>query len=318
MGCIGRTIVRGAVITALVGGAMVAVAGPDRVRALFHSARGKINNCIDANISDPAALRAQLRSLEEQYPKRIADVRGDLAELNEQVAQLQRELAVSRKVVTMADADLNQMQAVLAKAEEARTSGTAQVVRVRFDNGQSSCNMDEAYAKANRVSQLRTAYASRASDIERDLGYLGQQQERLSGLLNQLETERTQFQTQLWSLDRQVDAISRNDHMIEILQKRQETIEDQGRYRAASLDQITAHLADVRAKQESKLEMFNQDTDVKNYENAAKYLLDNEQAGHARQLPPSRPKAVEIGPTVIEIGPGDATEPAPKGPIASR
>src|SRR5262245_49562077 len=154
MGCIGKTVVRGAVLTALVGGAAVAVAGPARVRALFHHAQESINGVIDANIGDPVALRAQLRSLEEQYPKRIADVRGDLAELNEQIAQLERDLSVSKKVVTMAEGDLNQMQSVLTKAEEARTQNVAQVIKVRFD-GQTSCSMDDAYAKTNRVTQLR-------------------------------------------------------------------------------------------------------------------------------------------------------------------
>ncbi len=316
MGCIGKTIVRGAVLTALVGGAAVVVAGPDRIHALFHSAQHRINNAIDANISDPAALRSQLRSLEEQYPHRIAEVRGDLAELNEQITQLERELAVSKKVVAMADTDLNSMQAVLTKAEEARTAGSAQVVRVKFDAGEHACNMDEAYGKVNRVTQLRAAYAGRATDIERDLGYLGQQKDRLTGLLNQLETERTQFQTQLFSLDRQVDAISRNDRMIEILQKRNETIDQQSRYRAASLDQVAGHLADIRAKQEAKLDMFGQSNDVRNYENAAKYLLDNEKAGEIRTLKPTKAKAVEVGPTVIEIGP-DTSAPQ-QGPIASR
>src|SRR5690554_1618158 len=94
MGCIGKTVVRGAVLTALVGGVAVAVAGPETVRALFHQTRHNVRHAIDAQISDLVALRAQLRSLEEQYPKKIADVRGDLAELNEQIAQIERDLAV--------------------------------------------------------------------------------------------------------------------------------------------------------------------------------------------------------------------------------
>jgi chromosome segregation ATPase len=325
MGCIGKTIVRGAVVTALVGGAAVAVAGPGRVRALFHHCQDSINNAIDSNISDPVALRAQHKSLEEQYPKRIADVRGDLAEVTEQISQLQRDLDVSKKVVTMADSDLTQMQSVLAKAEEARTQGVAQVIKVRFD-GDHSCSMDDAYAKANRVTQLRNAYAGRVTDIERDLGYLGQQKDRLDNLLNQLETERAEFQTQLWTLDRQVDAIARNDRMIDVIQKRQASIDQHSRYDAASLDQITSHLADIRAKQESKLEMFNQNNDIKNYENAAKYLLDNEKAGESHSLKPMKQShtTIEINPTVIEIGPATQlpAKPAPttndKGQVASR
>lgn len=316
MGCIGKTVVRGAVITALVGGAAVAVAGPGRIHALFHHAQDSINNAIDANISDPVALREQLRSLEAQYPKKIADVRGDLAELNEQIGQLNRDLEVSKKVVTMADNDFSQMQNVLTKADEARATGVAQVVRVRFD-GQTSCNLDDARAKATRVAQLRDAYSSRVTDIQRDLGYLGQQKDRLDNLLSQLETERAQFQTQLWSLDRQVDAIARNDRMIDLLQKRQVSIDQESRYSAASLDQITSHLADIRAKQESKLEVFNQNNDIKNYENAAKYLLDNEKATDQRSMKPLKaPKTVEISPTVIEIGP-DTQLPQPPAPTTA-
>jgi predicted RNase H-like nuclease (RuvC/YqgF family) len=320
MGCISKTVIRAGVITAVVGGVAVAVAGPDRVRAVFHQARSKVNSAIDGNISDPVALRAQLRDLEGQYPKKIADIRGDLAELNEQYAQLERELAVSKKVVAMAETDLESMQTVLTRAEEAKTSGVAQVVRVRFDAGPSAMSLDEAYNKANRVNQLRNAYSQRVSDIERDLGYLGQQRDRLTTLLEQMETERAEFQTQLWALDRQVDAISRNERMIELMEKRQETIDNHSRYRAASLDQVTARFADIRAKQEAKLQMFSQTSDCKNYENAAKYLLDNEQSrGGFKGLKPSAPKAIEVAPSVIEIGP-DSTKPASKdnGQVASR
>ena len=317
MGCIGKTVVRAGVITAVVGGVAVAVAGPDRIKAVFHQARSSVHGAIDSNISDPIALRSQLRDLEGQYPKKIADVRGDLAELNEQFAQLERELAVSRKVVAMAETDLESMQAVLTKAEEARTSGVAQVVRVRFD-GTSTMSMDDAYGKATRVSQLRTAYTQRVTDIERDLGYLGQQKDRLTSLLEQLETERAEFQTQLWALDRQVDAISRNDRMIDLMEKRQKTIENHSRYRAASLDQVTARFADIRAKQEAKLQMFSQTSDCDNYENAAKYLLDNEQAREFKKHKNTTPKAIEISPSVIEIGPDSAKPAAKDDQVAAR
>lgn len=304
MRCIGKTVVRAAVLTAVVGGVAVAVAGPDSVKAFLHQTRSHVRQAVDSQISDPVALRAQLRSLEEQYPKKISDVRGDLSELSEQIAQLERELAVSKKVVAMTETDLTQMQGVLARAEQAKngglTQGVVHEVRVRFE-GDRAVKLDDAYAKVNRVSQLRSAYVSRVSDIERDLGYLGQQKDRLSSLLTQLETERAEFQTQLWSLDRQVDAISRNDRMIEIMEKRQETIENHSRYQAASLDQITGRLADIRAKQESKLQMFAQNTDIKNYESAAKYMLDSESSSRPNQLRFDKP--IEVAPSVIEIGP---------------
>jgi hypothetical protein len=92
------------------------------------------------------------------------------------------------------------------------------------------------------------------------------------------------------------------------MQKRQATIENHSRYRAASLDQVTARFADIRAKQEAKLQAFSQTSDCQNYENAAKYLLENEQVKGFKSLKSAKPKAIEISPSVIEIGP-DSSKP---------
>jgi chromosome segregation ATPase len=306
-----RTAVRIGVITALVGGAAVVVAGPQRSWAFLHQTRGKIHSCIDSNIKDPVALRAQLRDLEAQYPKRIGAVKGDLAEVQTQIGQLERDLSVSRRVVALADTDLTQMQGVLAKAEETRQAGNYAIVKVRF--GDQSMPVDEAYTKANRVGQLRSAYVSKVADIERDLGYLGQQRERLARLLEKLEKERAEFQAQLFNLDRQVDTIARNERLIDMLKDRQRTIDEHSRYQAASLDQITGRLADIRARQESQLDVFGQNTDMENYEDQAKYQLDVE---HSNPL--ALPRKPVTSPTVIEIGPEDVEPETGSGQIATR
>ncbi len=305
-----RTAVRLGVITALVGGAAVVVAGPQRTWAFIHQTRGKIHSCIDSNIKDPVALRSQLRDLEAQYPKRIGAVKGDLAEVRAQIGQLDRDLSVSRRVVALAETDLTQMQGVLAKAEETRQAGGYAVVKVRF--GDQSMPVDEAYTKANRIGQLRSAYVSKVADIERDLGYLGQQRDRLARLLEKLEKERAEFQAQLFNLDRQVDTIARNERLIDMLKDRQRTIDEHSRYQAASLDQITGRLADIRARQESQLDVFGQNTDMENYEDQAKYQLDVE---HSNPLAPRKPAT---SPTVIEIGPEDVDSEAGSGQIATR
>jgi septal ring factor EnvC (AmiA/AmiB activator) len=315
-----KTVIRAGVITAVVGGVAIAVAGPDSVRAVFHQTRSNIRKAIDSQVSDPVALRAQLRDLEAQYPKKIDDVRGDLAELEVQIAQLQRDQEVSKKVVEMTSADLDQMHGVLAKAEETRNSGVTQPIRVRFDTNDRPVSLDEAYGKTTRLSQLKEVHSSRVAEIDRDMGYLTQQRDRLTGLLEQLENERAEFQTQLWSLDRQVDAISRNDRMIEIMQKRQASIEEHSRYRAESLDQVQSRFADIRAKQESKLDMLAKSTELKNYENAAKYMIDADHSKSGAWAPKPLIKP-EVTPTAIEIGP-DSVKQAPKsstpGQVVSR
>lgn len=311
-----RNVVRIGVITALVGGAAVVVAGPHRTWAFIHQTRSKIHTCIDSNIKDPVALRSQLRDLEGQYPKRIAAVEGDLAEVSEQITQLNRDLETSRRVVMMTDGHVQQLKSVIAKAEETRLSGSYAVVKVRF--GDDSLAVDQAYAKANRIAQVCSAYNSKATDIERDLGYLNQQRDRLAKLLDKLQKERAEFQAQLWNLDRQVDAIARNDRLIDMLKDRQQTIDEHSRYQAASLDQITARLADIRARQESQLDVFGQNSDMEDYESQAKDQIDSERSPGLFSPKVFKP-TLQTG-TVIEIGPEDVqAEPGSEaGPIASR
>src|SRR5258705_7935284 len=91
MACVIKHVIRTSVIGGLVLGAAVAIAGPDRIGALFHQTRDVINRKIDKNITDPLALRIHLRDLRAQYPQRIADVKGHLAELREREGQSTRE-----------------------------------------------------------------------------------------------------------------------------------------------------------------------------------------------------------------------------------
>ena len=308
-----KTLVRVGVLGAIATAGAVVVAGPDRVHALFDQTRSAVNGVIDSTIDDPIALRAQLRDLEAQYPEKIAEVRSDLSELQSQIAQLEREQAVTGRVVELTQNDLDTMQAMLAQAE-AQRGDSFRTVRVRFDDR--SLNVDEAYAKATQIRQLRDAYETRQGDIQRDLNYLDQQEQRLGDLLAQLETERAEFQTQLWQLDRQVDAIARNERMIDLMEKRERTIDEHSRYRVASLDQLQGRFADIRSQQEAELASLGRSTETTNYEDRAKLLLDRESAD-SPFAPRALPSAVEIKPEVIEITPEDLQDAA-DDTVASR
>jgi predicted RNase H-like nuclease (RuvC/YqgF family) len=293
-----KCIVRYAVIAGLVGGTAALVAGPDRLSALFSQAQGNINAAIDSQIDDPIALRQQMKSLAGEYPERIADVKADLAELRQQTGQLQREREVSERVVSLAEADFEQIKGLIERGETALAQSEghaqhAQTVRVVFNN--EPLDLKDAYARAGRIQQVHGAYATRVADIDRDMGYLQQQEQRLTALLGQLETEHTEFQTQMWALDRQVDQISRNDRLIELMEKRQTTIEDNSRYSASSLDQIAGRFADIRARQEAKLETLGTSTSTSNYEDRAKFDLDTRKAWDGVSLAPGE-GSTEAGP----------------------
>jgi len=309
-----KHIVRYGVIAGLVGGTAALVAGPDRLGVLFTQLRQSVNAHIDCAIDDPTALRAQMKQLEGQYPERIAEVRGDLAELREQRAHLQRERAVSERVVSLAASDLDQMQGLIGKAEATQSAFTLAsdtqsrpaIIRVVF-NGE-SVDMKDAYTKANKIQQVKAAYSGRLAEIDRDLSYLPQQESRLAQLSDQLGTEHQEFQAQLWQMDRQVDSISRNERLIGMMEKRQQTLDEQGRYRTNSLDQLSSRFADIRAKQEAKLEVLGQSSNALNYEDRAKFDLDARTSYGVKVNPSLAPLTVE--PNVIEITPSSPSVPA--------
>lgn len=263
MGFIIKPLIWTGIAGTLVGGTAFAIMGPQRAHALLFQARNSFNASVDSQIDDPVALRQQLRELEAQYPERISQIRNDHSQLVSQISQLQRERAISSRVVDLADADLMQMKDLLTKAEDARSGNAGAIVQVRFDNN--PMNLDQAYSKANQISKLRSAYASRTADIDRDLSLLGQQEKRLAKMLSQLENERADFQSQLWQLDRQVDAIARNDRMIDMLQKRQKVFDNQDRYEAANADHVRGNIAQTLAQQEAKLASLANNTTINDY-----------------------------------------------------
>lgn len=276
-----KTVFRVGLITAACAGTAAFLAGEDRVEAIVGQAQSTIRSAIDDHIDDPVALRNQLRELEREYPDKIGQVRADLAELNEQIRQLEREQAVSERVVGLADEDLVAMRGLIGEAEQAQVEKTAylgsggavqNVVSIRFDSR--LLTLDQAHQKAQQIGQTRVAYANRAADASHDLVYLRQQSERLSELLGQLETEQSQFQGQLWQLDRQVDAIARNEKLIDMLEKRRKSIEAMSRYECVSLDQMVGKLNEVRARQQAELETLTGTQSRTDYEDIAKMQLE--------------------------------------------
>ena len=308
MGCIGKTVVRGVVITALAGGVLVAVAGPHRVGALVQQTRGNIVSVIDDNIDDPVLLRAQIKKLEAQYPGKIAEVRSDLSEVQTQIAQLDRELKIATKVVELASGDLEVVDSQIAQARVTQDANPGAIVRISFNN--QPVDLDDAYAKRQQIEQNRNLYASRAQDLHADLGYLRDQESQLAELHERLTTEQDEFQAKLVQLDAQIDSIARNDRMIDMMEDRQATIDEHSRFQANSLDQLNSRLSQIREEQRSRIESITKKNNATNYIDEAKFIIDQE--GRVQNF--EQPDQLLIEPTVIEITPEVAQ---PSKPMAS-
>lgn len=282
------SILKGATRLVVLGG--LATAGRERTAAMANHVHEAVLSAIDSNIDDPTALRGQLRKLEQEYPKRIAALAGDLGQLREQMRQLERERAISERVVQLAEADLVRLEQAV---QTARAGGPTMLAstRVRFDGADAS--LQQAQTRVEQVRQTRFVYAGRAADAARDLTYLEQQATRLEEALTQVETERAQFQAQLWQIERQVDTIARNERLIEMMNERKQTLEEAGRFEAVSLEHVVGRLAEVRTRQEAELQVLSNDHQRLGYEEQARFDVDTDE-GAAGAYEASAQSALDV------------------------
>jgi hypothetical protein len=266
-----RTGVIGGVVAGVAVGGTILIAGHERATAIFHQIHEEVIETIDQNLTDPVAMRTQLRELQQQYPERISQVRGDLAQLNEQIGQLEREKTVSQRVVALAARDLEAL-APLISAASGDSSGVS-LVAIRYGDDSAA---KRAESRARQIRQTQVVYSNRATEAQHDLGYMRQQGVRMEEVLGKLETEYSQFQAQLWQLERQVDAIARNENLIELLAERQQAIDEMSRFEVASLDHLVSRLAEMRSRQEAELELLAADQRRVDYESVARIEIDEE------------------------------------------
>ena len=138
------------------------------------------------------------------------------------------------------------------------------------------------------------------------MGFLKQQEQHLGELLGTLETERAEFQSQLWQLDQQIDAVSRNERLLTMLEKRQKTIDSISPFKADSLDQVTQRIAKIRAEQESRMASLATRTADDNYLKRAQVQIDAETRGDATYDVHTNPFE-DLGPIGdIEVGEPEA------------
>ncbi len=317
MACIAKNVVRVGLIGTVIGGTALTVASiadPPRFRAAVSQVGENLSDRIDNGISNPVALREQIRSLESQYPERITEVRGDLNELRQQHSALGRDRATSSRVIELADADLAKLDYGLDQASSAGLSGAMTEVaygapasaRVVIVHQGERLSVEEAYARRNQVAATRNAYADRIADIDQDATYLQRQESQLVALLKKLETEHTNFQTQLFDLDRQIDAIARNERMIGQMEKRQKRLDQLTRYEVESLDQLKLRLDTLRSDTEQRLASLMQGSMTEDYESIARQQIARESVdrGPEVQIVPAPPSTtVEVHTDVVPADP---------------
>ena len=261
-----RCVLRWGLIGAAGLGALAFVVGPERVAAGFAQVRSKAVEACEDFVEDPVALRRQLASLAEKYPSRIAEVRAEIGEVERQLSRLQQDAEVARRVVALTTDDLSEIRVAL---QEVAGPGATRLTSMRI--GGRSMNPDQARTEARRIADVRTTYKDRLATDETQVAFLETQKSRLSEILDTLEAEQARYEAKLWQLDRQIDAIARNERLIEMTQEQQSILAEYDKFSdVGSLDQLESKLAELRTVQEAQLQTLSRRSETTDYERQAR------------------------------------------------
>jgi len=268
MGATSRFIVRWGIIGGLALGGITLLVGPQRVMACIDQLREEANTVVESLVDDPVALRRQLDTLAKEYPARIAEVRGEITRLNQQLEQFVRDEQVAIRVVELTSVDLEKLRDLVEEAQSTTVSDSTPSIRfegVRYD-------LDGAYTEGRRIRTVRANYEDRLASDRRQMGLMGEQKSRLVSILEKIEHEHEAYRAQLWQLDREIDAIERNDHIIVMVEKQQETLSSFDRIGSAgNLLQVQARLAEIRTAQESTILALTDTGTGSDYETRARF-----------------------------------------------
>jgi phage shock protein A len=261
-----RCVLRWGLIGAAGLGALAFVVGPERVAAGFAQVRATAVEACEDFVDDPVALRRQLASLAEKYPARIAEVRAEIGEVERQLSRLEQDAEVARRVVALTTDDLSEIRVAL---QEVAGPGATRLTSMRI--GGRSMNPEQARTEARRIADVRTTYKDRLATDETQVTFLETQKSRLSEILDTLEAEHARYEAKLWQLDRQIDAIARNERLIEMTQEQQSILAEYDKFSdVGSLDQLESKLAELRTVQEAQLQTLSRRSETTDYERQAR------------------------------------------------
>ena len=271
MGATTRFIVRWGLIWGLAIGGVTLLVGPQRVIACFDQLRQEATTIVDGIVDDPVALRRQLDDLAREYPQRIAEITGEVSKIDQQLIQFERDESIARNVVKLTTQDLESLKDLVRLAEQEEGIGETSVSfwfeGVRFD-------LESAYTKARRIRTVRANYEDRLAADRRQMELMHEQRDRLSVILEKIKHEHEQYRSQLWQLDREIDAIERNDHIIAMVERQQNTLSNFDRFGSGNnLDQVRSKLAEIRTVQESAILALTETGGGSDYETRARFAM---------------------------------------------
>jgi chromosome segregation ATPase len=237
-------LIRLSMLALLLGGAVVAVVGVRRVESAYLSVRDHLRANVDGMVDARVALRHEVENLSREYPRRIADLRGQLSDIDRDVAECEAQRRVSDEVVALCRGDLEVIGGAVAALP---AEGGAIAFR-----GERLTRAD-AERRAARIGETTRAHAVRGEDLARELTLLEAERERIRSELATTEEEFRSFTAEAASMLREIDALGRQEKLVDLAERRAKTAADPLAERSASLAELKGRIERRRTELSERL-----------------------------------------------------------------
>lgn len=247
------------VVGVLASGAMVVgtlVLGQDRMKDLAKELQNSVNENVDELIAKESRLRSRIEKLRGEYPTEVAALRSSLREAEEESARVEQDLQVAREVIALADEDIALLDQAIANL---RVSGTI-TFRQRI------YQPHEADALKSRAIHHREQYVMRHNELADELEVLATHIAALESELSKLREEQQTFETEYLSIQREIDRIQRNNHLIEVAQRREAHRSQVQERSRDNLNALKNALGRIRTQQDEQLKALQVRPDALDYE----------------------------------------------------
>jgi len=245
---LGRTF-RWAAVGTLVLVGLVAVVGVTRVKTAYMSVREHLRENVDELVDSRVALRHEVKKLQREYPKRIADLKVQLRELERDQVACQRDRRVAQEVVTLAESDVELLRERIAAGEAVGREGAFVSVEFRAE----LLDRDQAVARASRIAETASSYRAQLGDLTAENEMLSSERVRLQAELAATESEYRTFSAEVGSLLREIESVKRKEKLVALAERKRRDNEDLFQDQATALGRVREMIERRRIQLDERL-----------------------------------------------------------------
>ncbi|MCA8939774.1 MAG: hypothetical protein KDB07_08205 [Planctomycetes bacterium] len=247
MGMFCGLIKTGLVVAVIGGGAVLVgtmVMGEERVRDLFTSARGELNERVDSLIDERHVLEERIEQVRQTYPKEIAGLKTQIKDAEYALAEAEKEMTSCAAMIEIANEDVAALT-IAAQADDGLHRFNGRIYNER--------ELHKLMDQSERASEDYRLRYNRLAD-ERDL--LKEQVRQMREEMEALRTEFQAFEAEYRTIQRNLDQIERNEKIIALSERRTHSRESAKRKQLVSLEDVQRRIDAVRTEQEERLRMM--------------------------------------------------------------